>query len=76
MVKDAAPTVATRPVGGPGYVSVVGQSNSTVTTSAVPEARRLELLRHYRYHVASWVRTFEVSCFKVLSNHLFAINLA
>ncbi|KAF7595598.1 hypothetical protein BBP40_005344 [Aspergillus hancockii] len=56
-VKEHAPSAVTttRP-GEPGHANAVGPSNSvTMTTSAVSEARRLDLLRYYRYHVAHWL---------------------
>ena len=65
-VKDIPlPTVPTGLLDNPRRTSINGLSTSINTSISIEsEARRLELLRHYRYHVATWVRTFLYSSFQ------------
>ncbi|KAF5856514.1 hypothetical protein ETB97_007245 [Aspergillus alliaceus] len=56
-VKDSAPPTTTSGViDETEHFSATGLSSSvTATPITVSETRRLELLRHYRYHVAPWL---------------------
>ncbi|KAE8378426.1 hypothetical protein BDV26DRAFT_281091 [Aspergillus bertholletiae] len=55
-------------LGDPGHTSITGLSTSITTSAgAMSEARKLELLRHYRYHVATWLDICDL-------RHPFGIN--
>ncbi|KAB8221424.1 hypothetical protein BDV33DRAFT_190411 [Aspergillus novoparasiticus] len=53
----------------PGHTSITELSTSIMTSTGIePEARKLELLRHYRYHVATWLDICDL-------RHPFGINV-
>lgn len=65
-VKEIAPPpVPTRLLDDTRHASIAELSTSVTTSTGIEsEARKLELLRYYRYHVATWVRTFLLANFK------------
>ncbi|KAE8401959.1 hypothetical protein BDV37DRAFT_285218 [Aspergillus pseudonomiae] len=69
-VKDIPlPTVPTGLLDNPRRTSINGLSTSINTSISIEsEARRLELLRHYRYHVATWLDICDL-------RHPFGINV-
>ncbi|KAE8365160.1 hypothetical protein BDV27DRAFT_171819 [Aspergillus caelatus] len=69
-VKELAlPTVPTGLLDDPGHTSITELSTSiTMSTGIESESRKLELLRHYRYHVATWLDICDL-------RHPFGINV-
>ncbi|OGM48484.1 hypothetical protein ABOM_002525 [Aspergillus bombycis] len=69
-VKDIPlPTVPTGLLDDPRHTSINGLSTSIIASIGIEsEARRLELLRHYRYHVATWLDICDL-------RHPFGINV-
>ncbi|KOC16204.1 hypothetical protein AFLA70_95g003341 [Aspergillus flavus AF70] len=69
-VKEIAlQAVTTRLLDDPGHTRINELSTSIMTSTGVEsEARKLELLRHYRYHVATWLDICDL-------RHPFGINV-
>ena len=59
---------------GQGHAAAMFDSEPAIDYLSLPESERLELLRHYRYHVAPWVSSTIAGC--VISGDLAFLNTA